>query len=208
MTTTAADAGITRLAPAQVAVAADVLARAFSEDPSWAWAIPDGTKRSRVQAWFFRAAIRYGLRYGEVYVTSARVEGAALWLPPGSGLSSFRLMRAGLLPMPLKAGLSSFSRFITMGRTLEERHAQDAPLHHWHLWLLGVDPSRQGQGVGSALVRSVLTQADEEGIACYLDTTLERNLAFYRRHGFEVVHAGEFPRGGPPFWTLRREPGA
>jgi ribosomal protein S18 acetylase RimI-like enzyme len=202
-----AAAGNVQLSPAQTADAADVLAQAFLEDPSWVWAIPDRTKRRRVQPWFFRAAIRYGLRYGEVHITSAPLKGAAIWLPPNrSALSPRRLMRAGLLPMPLKAGLSSFSRFIVMGRTLEERHRRDVSSPHWYLWLVGVNPAHQGQGVGSVLVRPVLTRADEEDVPCYLDTTLEPNLTFYRRLGFEVLHASRFPRGGPAFWTLLRRP--
>ncbi len=202
------DSETTRLGPAQAADAAGVLARAFFEDPSWVWAVPDDTRRRRVQAWFFRAALRYGLRYGDVHVTADRVDGAALWLPPGSRLTALRLARVGLLAMPLRAGLSAFWRFTTMGSALEERHREDAPFPHWYLWLLGVEPSRQGRGVGSSLVRRVLGAADDEGIACYLDTTLERNLTFYRRLGFRVVHAGEFPGSGPPFWTLLREPAA
>jgi len=43
-------------------------------------------------------------------------------------------------------------------------------------------------------------------VNCYLDTTHERNVAFYRRHGFEVVTASDMPRGGPRFWTMTRQP--
>jgi hypothetical protein len=33
----------------------------------------------------------------------------------------------------------------------------------------------------------VLERASAERTACYLETFAERNLAFYARHGFEVV---------------------
>jgi ribosomal protein S18 acetylase RimI-like enzyme len=185
---------------------AGALARAFYEDPFWVWAIPDGDRRRRVQAWFFPAAVNYGMRYGRVYTDEAAGCGA-MWLPPGdTDMPVLRLMRVGLMLMPLKAGLPSFSRLDAMGRALDERHKLDVQGDHWYLWLLGVDPPRQGQGLGSRLVRPVLDQADAGGVACYLDTTLERNLTFYRRLGFEVAFAGQIPKGGPPFWTLRRDP--
>lgn len=197
---------ITTLSPARRPAVAAALARAFFEDPSWVWAIPDGDKRRRVQAWFFPAAVSYGLRFGRVYTDEAAACGA-IWLPPGdTDMPALRMMRVGLLLMPLKAGLSSFSRFVAMGGALDERHKQDVHGPHWYLWLLGVDPPRQGQGLGTRLVQPVLDQADADGVVCYLDTTLERNLSFYRRLGFEVVFAGQFPKGGPSFWTLRREP--
>ena len=191
----------------QVPEAAAVLAHAFFDDPAWLWAIPKDEKRAHVLPWFFGAATRYGLRFGEVRVIGDNVEGAAILLPPKRArLHSLSLARAGLWLMPFKAGLGAFSRFLTMWRTLEERHKLDVPPQHWYVWLLGVDPPRQGQGVGSTLLRSITARADRDEVPCYLDTTRERNLTFYRRHGFEVVYEGDFPQGGPHLWTLQREP--
>ncbi|MDP3767042.1 MAG: GNAT family N-acetyltransferase [Dehalococcoidia bacterium] len=197
----------TPLHSSQVSETAEVLARAFVDDPAWLWAIPDGESRARVLPWFFRAATRYGLAAGEVHATAGALEGAAIVLPPPRPhLDSPRLARAGLWLMPFKAGLGAFSRFLTMWRTLEDRHKRDVPPQHWYVWLLGVDPARQGRGLGSNLIQAVLARADQDGVPCYLDTTQERNLRFYGRHGFEVVYEGDFPRGGPHLWTLRRDP--
>jgi hypothetical protein len=52
----------------------------------------------------------------------------------------------------------------------------------------------------------VTARHDAAGVPTYLDTTRERNLHFYARHGFAVAHAGSFPGGGCPFWTLVRPP--
>jgi GNAT superfamily N-acetyltransferase len=185
---------------------ADVLARAFFDDPIWIWAVPDGARRARVLPWFFRAAIRYGRLFGEVPV-SPQQDAAMIVLPPGRPRLSWpRLVRVGLLQMPLRAGIAGYSRFITMWRTLEARHEQDVGPRHWYVWLLGVDPPRQGQGVGSALLGGLCERADRDRVPIYLDTTFERNLVFYGRLGFEVVYAGSFPRGGPNVWTLVRAP--
>jgi predicted N-acetyltransferase YhbS len=77
---------------------------------------------------------------------------------------------------------------------------------HHYLMVLGVDSEKQGQGVGSKLIAPGLARADADRLPCYLETMKTRNLDFYGKHGFEVVHAGEIPKGGPPFWTMRREP--
>ena len=55
-------------------------------------------------------------------------------------------------------------------------------------------------------MRSVLDHCDAEGTPCYLESSKERNLAFYRRHGFEVVEEVLLPGDGPPLWTMWREP--
>lgn len=198
---------VAQLRTAEIAGAANSLARAFFDDPAWLWAIPDDRKRAQVLPWFFAAAARYGLATGEVHAIGEPVEGAVILLPPRRPrLNSRRLARAGLWQMPVRAGLGPFSRFLTMSRVLEERHTIDVAPRHWYVWLLGVDPPRQRQGVGSSLLGPLCDRADRESVPCYLDTTRDRNLAFYRQHGFEVVYEGDFPRGGPHVWTLVRQP--
>jgi ribosomal protein S18 acetylase RimI-like enzyme len=198
---------IVDLEPARAGEAADVLARAFVLDPAWVWALPDERRRARVLPWFFRAATRYALRHGRVYATAGDIVGAAVVLPPERPrLDDRGLARAGLWQMPLRAGPRGFARFVIQGRALEARHDRDVPPRHGYVWLIGVDPARRGRGIGSAVLRAVTSRDEAAGVPTYLDTTNERNLAFYGRSGFEVAYAGIFPRGGCRFWTLVRGP--
>ncbi|TNC51401.1 GNAT family N-acetyltransferase [Mumia zhuanghuii] len=57
---------------------------------------------------------------------------------------------------------------------------------------IAVDPGRQGQGLGRALLAWAEAQATARGYAevrLYTHETMTENLAFYRRHGFEVTRA-------------------
>jgi hypothetical protein len=56
------------------------------------------------------------------------------------------------------------------------------------------------------LQRPQLAQADEEGLACYVETQNPDNLPYYGRFGYEVVKELRPVRNGPPIWTLKREP--
>lgn len=194
------------LAPERAGEAALVLAQAFDADPAWVWALPDRRRRARVLPWFFRAALRYASRHGTVFATEGRVQGAAIVLPPDRPTLDRRgLVRAGLWQMPLRAGPRGFARFVEQGRVLDERHARDVPPRHTYVWLIGVRSEARGRGVGSALLRTVTARSDAAGVPTYLDTTSERNLAFYGRAGFGLAHAGVFPRGCR-YWTLVRPP--
>ncbi|HXW38401.1 MAG TPA: hypothetical protein VEJ44_01805, partial [Acidimicrobiales bacterium] len=76
----------------------------------------------------------------------------------------------------------------------------------WYLQLLAVDPIAQRSGVGGALQRQIYPSADQDGLACYLETQKAENLAYYGRFGYEVDHELRPVRRGPPLWTMRREP--
>jgi ribosomal protein S18 acetylase RimI-like enzyme len=74
------------------------------------------------------------------------------------------------------------------------------------LGIVGVDPELQDRGLGSALVKEGLTRADQANCPCYLETSEERNLAFYERYGFAVLEAAPLGAGGLTGWGMRREP--
>jgi ribosomal protein S18 acetylase RimI-like enzyme len=198
---------VVRLEGTQIKEAGEVLARAFQDNPMPQYVVPDDAKRARVLDWFMSVAARYGHMYGEVYTTADKVEGGAIWLPPENfAMSPVRMVRSGMILMPLKLGLAAFGRFMNFSNHWEHLHKRDIPRPHWYLWFVGVDPPRQGQGTGSALMQPVVARADADGLPCYLETANARNVPLYERHGFEVVVEDDLPKGGPHFWTMKREP--
>ena len=111
-------------------------------------------------------------------------------------------------PLARARKLSAFSasRIALVGAgllKLERIHPPDPP--HWYLAVLGTDPSAQGRGLGSAVMRSVLERADGEGTCAYLESSKERNVDFYARHGFRLAGELQLPRG-PTMWPMWREP--
>jgi ribosomal protein S18 acetylase RimI-like enzyme len=86
---------------------------------------------------------------------------------------------------------------------MEKRHPPDRS--HWYLFILGTEPAAQGRGLGSALLAQVLARVDADGMPAYLESSSERNIAWYGRHGFEIT--GEVAiGGGPRIWLMWREP--
>jgi ribosomal protein S18 acetylase RimI-like enzyme len=199
----------TRMVRAQIKDSAAVLGRAFFDDPMTRWVTPDDSKRARDLPWFFAKAAVVGDRWGEVYTTGGKVEGNAIWLSPGNAkLSLSKMARTGMLMAPFALGLSPFMRFMKIMNTFEHLHDRDAPEPHWYLMVLGVDPPRQGQGVGGSLIQPILARADAGKLPCYLETQKAINVPFYKRHGFEVLVEDDIAGGGPHYWTMKRPPAA
>lgn len=199
--------GSVRLAAPQKARAAQVLARAFMVDPAYSTLFPDQVEREQALQGLFGAVIGYGLVYGLVHTTPA-VEGAACWLSPGNTeVTLWRILRTGLGLQRAVARFNPQARqdFLATMAHLDEIHKREVPGSHWYLWALGVDPGCQGQGIGSRLIQPVLTQADRDGVPCYLETQTQGNVSFYENRGFKVVSDGLVPDQEMRIWTMLRE---
>jgi len=66
----------------------------------------------------------------------------------------------------------------------------------WYLAIIAADANYLGRGLGAALMKHALLAADEAGLPAYLESSNIRNVAFYERHGFEVM--GEIQVGTSP----------
>jgi GNAT superfamily N-acetyltransferase len=196
------------LPESRFADATHVLGRAFEDDPLFVFMEPDDERRRRVLPWFLGVGARYGLLVGEVHTTRDGTLGAAVWLPPGrTEVGPDGLLRAGFDEAAAVIGDDALGRFGTFMEHAGGLHVRDMPRPHWYLMILGVDPPSQGRGVGGRLIEPVLARADAARLPCYLETAKERNLPFYRRHGFEVLVDDVIPGGGPRFWTMQRPAG-
>jgi ribosomal protein S18 acetylase RimI-like enzyme len=199
---------VIHLTRAQKVPAARMLARAFMEDPAYTLILPDRAGRERTLQRLFGAVVGYSLVYGLVHTTPA-VAGAACWLSPGNTeVTLWRVLRTGLGLQRAVARFPPQARreFLSALTYMDELHKRKVPGPHWYLWALGVEPARQGQGIGSRLIAPVLAQADREGLPCYLETETAGNVAFYQKQGFYVVSDDLVPGQSLRIWTMLREP--
>ncbi len=134
--------------------------------------------------------------------TTPELATAALWAPPKRWKTTLR-QDAELARCLLHPRLLGRAPLIATGLMgLERRHPPHPP--HWYLAVLGTDPAAQGQGLGSAVLQPVLAQCDTDGVGAYLESSKERNIDFYARHGFRVTAELRLPRG-PRMWAMWRE---
>ena len=177
------------------------LARAFHDDPVTRWVYAGEPRRPQWSERFFRWQLQR-LRSQDVsWTTADGAGGAALWALPDRWRESVR-ETLSLARLTLPGVLPRLPRVLRGLGQVEVRHPSE---RHLYLAVLGVDPDRQGQGVGSALIQPGLDLCDGERLPAFLETGKEVNLAFYGRHGFRVVDRIDLPKG-PPVWFLWREP--
>jgi ribosomal protein S18 acetylase RimI-like enzyme len=188
---------VRKATPSDSSALAAVLARAFHDDPVMSWVFPDPSRRVGQAARFFSLRLRTLVPDGEVYTTDG-LDGGAVWAVPDrwrvSATDGLRMLRLGL-------GWR-FPRIVRGLTRIEMRHPHEP---HYYLAILGTEPSMQGRGVGSALLEPVLASCDADEIPAYLESSKERNVAFYARHGFRVTEELDLPKG-PRVWLMWRDP--
>jgi GNAT superfamily N-acetyltransferase len=186
--------------PDDVPAMIEALARAFHPDPVFKWLFPDDRKRLEQSRRYFAGRARALMRQDEIYPVDGGAA-AAMWARPGEWHDPpLEVARQFMALVPALG--RRIPRSLAGLREIEERHPSKP---HWYLSVLGTDPDRQGQGLGSKLLAPVLAECDRLEIPAYLETGTERNVAFYTRHGFKVTGTIRLP-DGPPMWLMWRDP--
>lgn len=178
------------------------LARAFEHDPFAAYALPDGHNRVRALQEMFDANFTISFWDDCEVTTGPACEATAVWAspqrPPATEQQQERLLRA--------FGVIFGERLGPLGEAFLRIDGELKPTErHWYLEFLGTDPVHQGKGFGAAVLSPQLDRCDAAGEPAYLWTAKEANLAFYRRHGFDVLWEWQVP-DGPVTWGMWRPP--
>jgi GNAT superfamily N-acetyltransferase len=201
-------ASVTRRAAwSDVPALVKVLSRAFSQDPFYRWfVLPDERRDTRLAAAFDLFLREMSGDLNETHVVGAP-DGCAVWRRPGE--NEFPLLKQ-LKLFPAFARIMGLSRIpsgLKLLGAMDELHNRLVPEPHFYLFIVGVDPPRQNQGLGAQLLEPTLRQCDREGHRAYLETAQPTNITFYERRGFSVREVLDRPPW-PKFWCMIREPRA
>jgi GNAT superfamily N-acetyltransferase len=181
---------------------ARLLDDAFRDDPVSRWVFP-GEEVFRV--WhpkLMAAFVDIVLAGGYVHLTEDATA-CALWLPVPAGAPGADEDQDGAARIS-EAVPPGNERVELIGRLQAGVHPTDRA--HEYLWMLGVHPSHQRQGLGSALLRHVLDRCDREGRAAYLEASNSRSAKLYERLGFGHTGRTLTLPDGPRMWPMWRDP--
>lgn len=180
-----------------------LLVDAFDDDPIIHWFVRQDHRRAAASREFFDVVLR---RFTVPFGRCTRADHAVCLVVPGDRWQLGALTQLAIAPSIVRAGGWWRAHLILRAfNALERAHPREP---HLYVSFLAVRPSHQGQGLGAALLRPYLDEADREGLGVYLENTKEQNLPFYRRHGFEVARMIDLGSPAPPYWAMWRPPEA
>ena len=176
---------------------AKVLSDAFSSDPIMMWAL--GKPRTLERS-LWRLLPDIYLPGG--WISQINEVGAAVWLEPSerTHLTNTQTLRFGV-SMLAELGWSGLRRAMKVdARIGRERPA----IPHLYLFMVGVQPSSRGQGLGHHLIKEGLDKADKNGWPVYLETSQPDRVGYYEAKGFHVVSTIRPAPEAPMLWTMLR----
>ncbi len=186
--------------PADVTIAAGIIAEAFHHLEAAAWLVEDCLERYQTMRGQFRILVEHALDHGEVHLLADQ-SAVAVW------------MHHGQAPVPepddydrrLAAACGRHTeRFRILDRLLHEHHPVE-PAHH-HLAFLAVLPPWQATGRGSALLAHHHQHLNATGTPAYLEASSPRSRDLYTRFGYRAAGQAFRLPDGPAFWPMWRQP--
>ncbi len=179
-----------------------LLDRAFQDDPVSGWVFPGNEYRRRTHPALMAAFTDIVLADGRIDVTE---DGAAcaLWMSVPADAHDEEDGEDG--PARLREAVDPGNERVELiGRLTQDIHPSGRA--HEYLWMIGVTPERQGEGLGTALITSVLDRCDRDGLPAYLEASSARSRALYERLGYRLVDRPLDLPDGPQMWPMWREP--
>jgi ribosomal protein S18 acetylase RimI-like enzyme len=188
---------IKTVTPSNADQAVGTVVLAFSADPVARWFYPDSHQYLLHLPSFVRAFAGKAFEYNSAYHVDGYL-GAALWLPPDVHPDENGLIALLQRTIPEEKQQEIFA-FIEQ---MDSSHPSEP---HWYLPMIGVDPAKQGNGYGSALLKHALERCDNDGKLAYLESSSSKSIPLYQRHGFELL--GTIQVGSsPPLFPMLRKP--
>lgn len=183
-----------------LAAIVDTAARAFDGEAMLRWSFGEDRFEERIRRHFRHYDGENAMR-GWIRVIDDGA-GFAVWIPPDA-----REEHEAIGPAPPDAVTEIMAdhadHHAAFWGWVDEHQPREPFVYLSHVC---VAPERQGEGLGTALMRDGLAAADRDGVPAWLETSRAPNAAYYERFGFRTVVDEEAPGGGPRIWFMRRDP--
>ncbi|MCX4780995.1 GNAT family N-acetyltransferase [Streptomyces sp. NBC_01264] len=194
---------IRQAGPSDRDAVARLLDEAFRTDPVSSWVFPDPEHRAAVHGKFLGVFVDVALAEGRIDY-AADGSAAALWLRiPEADPEAEHVEDE--VPAKMRAVADPDNeRCELVGRLTGEVHPMAE--EHEYLLMIAVAPGRQGEGLGTELIRPVLERCDREGVPAYLEASSERSKGLYERLGWQFTGEAVRLPDGPLMWPMWRKP--
>jgi hypothetical protein len=166
----------------------EILSKAFDENKSVNYIVPQDSKRSSR----IRALMDYSYdvcsAFGKVYLTEDD-NGCALVVYPEKKKTTLTSVFSDFKFIFKSIGITNIKKAMQREAVVKKQHPDGLLCY---LWFIGTDPSQQGKGIGTTLLHQIITDSEAEKRIICLETSTQKNIAWYKQFGFEIYNQLDF----------------
>lgn len=173
---------------------AEVAAHAFIDDESSKFLF---SSKLSYEALYDYYLLLYKAAYSKMHMfaESEKINGFAIVAPiKNSELSPWDCIKTGGLKTMLSMGFGVILRSLEYENHCIKIRSKIIQPNTWYIFQFGVSPDKQGQGLGSKIMKPILNWLDSEKIACYLETNKASNVNIYNHLGFSLKDITTLPK--------------
>jgi len=184
------------------------LSDSYQEYPYPGGLIKDASRRKNILPIMWREELKRIAKVVDISTDSSDAKGVAIWCKLKDLKETSPVTLSQILSLfPFRTKITELYRTALASNDIEHnRDALGMPDNTEYLYILGVSPDAQHQGIGSKLVLERMKVTDEEGRGMYLETNTEHNVRFYKRLGFTVLKEYHNPKTGITTWFMYHTP--
>ena len=181
----------------QKSLVVDILAKSFNDNKSVNYVVKqDDARQERI-----RGLMEYSFNicqaFGDVWIDD-NGQACALVLYPDQKRTTFSAVLWDARLAVSVIGLNRVGQALSRESKIKSFHPKE---HFSYLWFIGVPPESQNKGKGSQLLEEIIQVSEAKERPIFLETSVERNIPWYRKHGFEVFQTLDL---GYTLYMLRR----
>lgn len=165
----------------------DILTRSFETNQSVNYIVKQDAQRvTRIEA-LMNYSFEVCYLFGDVFLSDDN-KSCALVLYPDKKRTTIKSILLDAKLILSCVGLKNVKKTLTREAIIKKIQPKE-PMYY--LWFIGVDPSYQNTGIGSALLKELIADSELKERPIYLETSTLKNLPWYKKFGFNVYHETE-----------------
>jgi ribosomal protein S18 acetylase RimI-like enzyme len=166
----------------------DILTQSFKDNRSVNYIIKqDKYKLQRIDE-LMNYSFKLGNKFGKTYVSNDR-NACAIVIYPDRKRTTSKSMLWDIQFILKSIGIGNIRKAIKREAAIKKFHPE---IPFTYLWFIGTEPSEQGKGIGTALMKKIISESEKLNRPIYLETSTESNIPWYQKFGFKIYQELDF----------------
>ena len=160
------------------------LTESFEDNRSVNYIVKQDKKRNQRIRKLMEYSFEMCYSFGEVFLSENK-KGCVLIMLPDKKKTTLKTIVLDANLVLSSIGLLNTKKALNKESKIKKFHPDELM---YYLWFIGVDPMEQHKGIGSALMRDVITESIKKKRSVYLETSTLKNIPWYEKFGFTIYN--------------------